>query len=413
MAILQAWREKNIKRYRSIVIEHVSFGVPYKPHGWGHYNGCYPTEMYPQDEHNGRNLIRNMSWMRNECMSKMDEEDYFFFCESDVVLQPQTLKHLISTGRDIVGTVLWFRWLKDGPMAPNCWVDGEYNMDQDFMDNLHKPGLYVVGGMGGVVLFSRKAVEAGVDYSPVYNLWYWGEDRAMSIRAAVLGFKLYIDTLYPAVHLDDHEAHVTDLRFARESDEITRVSVPVFPDWSRYWEYDYAMTRCCAGSTVLDAGGGCGTLKNALADVAETVHVVDSDPAVEDSLHMPNQTFTKASIRDMPYPDETFDTVFCISVLEHIQYDEEGNYVDTKILPYIDEMVRVLKHGGELVMTFDYNRGGQQPWSFKREELERILPHLGTTLPEMPEDVVCSESYPISAFVGRGLSVMGMTMRRA
>ena len=135
--------------------------------------------------------------------------------------------------------VLWFRWLKDGPMAPNCWVDGEYNMDQDFMDNLHKPGLYVVGGIGGVVLFSSEAVGAGVDYSPVYNLWYWGEDRAMSIRAAVLGYKLYADTLYPAIHLDDHEAHVTDFRFARESDEITKVSEPVFPDWSRYWAVSY------------------------------------------------------------------------------------------------------------------------------------------------------------------------------
>jgi hypothetical protein len=60
-------------------------------------------------------------------------------------------------------------------------------------------------------LISRKALSAGVNYSPIQNIrCIEGEDRFFCIRAICNGFKLYIDTHYPALHLyrqADYEAY--------------------------------------------------------------------------------------------------------------------------------------------------------------------------------------------------------------
>ena len=36
--------------------------------------------------------------------------DYLFFVDSDLLLYPQTIKHLISTGKDIISEVFWTKW---------------------------------------------------------------------------------------------------------------------------------------------------------------------------------------------------------------------------------------------------------------------------------------------------------------
>jgi hypothetical protein len=62
-------------------------------------------------------------------------------------------------------------------------------------------GLYQCGGTGACILVKTDVYKSGVNYSPIYNISFWGEDRAFSIRAACAGYKLYIDTHYPCIHL--------------------------------------------------------------------------------------------------------------------------------------------------------------------------------------------------------------------
>jgi SRSO17 transposase len=50
-------------------------------------------------------------------------------------------------------------------------------------------------------LISRTALEAGVNFSRISNLSFWGEDRHFCIRAAALGLQLFVDTHYPAYHI--------------------------------------------------------------------------------------------------------------------------------------------------------------------------------------------------------------------
>ena len=70
---------------------------------------------------------------------------------------------------------------------------------------------------------------------------------------------------------------------------------------------------------------------------------IDPSIILGDKIHL-----SKGDVSEMDFADDSFDRIFCISAIEHM---EEG--VAKKA---IAEMVRVLKPGGKLVMTMDYTR---------------------------------------------------------
>jgi SAM-dependent methyltransferase len=58
-----------------------------------------------------------------------------------------------------------------------------------------------------------------------------------------------------------------------------------------------------------------------------------------------NTVVAQAEIEDLGYDDASFDKVVCISAIEHVENDRKG----------IEEMMRVLKPGGLLLLTTEYN----------------------------------------------------------
>ena len=144
--------------------------------------------------------------------------DYIFFIDSDIVLNPKTLKHLINRNVDIVSNVFWTKWTLTSDLYPQVWVQDESNLytrnwdvkyieseikqiGNDFVNMLKVPGIYKVGGLGACTLISKKAIKKGVSFALIDNVSFWGEDRHFCIRARVLGFDLYVDTVYPAYHI--------------------------------------------------------------------------------------------------------------------------------------------------------------------------------------------------------------------
>lgn len=218
------------------------------------YELCESNSVHEAHVWNNQNLSE-VTQMKNMLLQKTikDNYDYFFLVDSDTILHPETLQHLLSRKKDIVAEVLWTRWKSDLAEMPNAWDEDFYSFKNrmpnqhkekttdktqqiiDLMQNLgikdessiekigkqvfdhlvtvgiegngpyqafRTPGIYKVGGIGGCNLISRKVIDAGVNYSPIYNLsWTNWEDRAFCVRAAVLGFNLYLDTHYPAIHL--------------------------------------------------------------------------------------------------------------------------------------------------------------------------------------------------------------------
>ncbi len=144
--------------------------------------------------------------------------DYLFLIDSDLYVQPQTLKHLMSLQKDIVSEVFWTKWQKGSLPLPQVWVTGHYQMynsqrgeslDQveinkrtaEFLHMLSKPGTYKVGMLGACTLISKHALSLGVSFSQIYNLDLWGEDRHFCVRAAALNLELYGDTHCAPYHI--------------------------------------------------------------------------------------------------------------------------------------------------------------------------------------------------------------------
>ncbi|MGE5389716.1 MAG: hypothetical protein ACM3PE_01505 [Deltaproteobacteria bacterium] len=165
-------------------------------------------------------LIWKVAGFKNSIINKAREDnyDYLFLVDSDLVLQPQTLEHLVNCRKDIVSEIFWTKWEPDFPELPQVWCFDQYNLFNRsrgenltesqvlqrvllFLNELKVPGVYRVGGLGACTLISKKAIHAGVNFNEIYNSSLVGEDRHFCIRAAALGFELFVDTHYPAFHI--------------------------------------------------------------------------------------------------------------------------------------------------------------------------------------------------------------------
>jgi len=144
----------------------------------------------------------------------------------------------------------------------------------------------------------------------------------------------------------------------------------------KHWDYAWAIvhSQVRKGMMVLDAGAGRGFLQYYLACLGVHVHAVDVIPveskfirkltALAAQAHLPLRTdpmrvtkklqrryktrldYRLESVSDLSYADHTFDRVFSISVLEHLD--------DPTLQGGLREMARVLKPQGWLVLTIDY-----------------------------------------------------------
>jgi glycosyltransferase involved in cell wall biosynthesis/SAM-dependent methyltransferase len=135
--------------------------------------------------------------------------------------------------------------------------------------------------------------------------------------------------------------------------------------WSRFYEYAWAAEFCKETDVVMDAA--CGIphpFKFYLAENCKEVHAVDHDADVlsADSMNTQmksvlghsmaelkpynNIIFENASISKLPHSKGMFDTIFCISALEHMSID--------KRLEALKEFQRTLKDNGKIILTIDY-----------------------------------------------------------
>lgn len=165
-------------------------------------------------------LIKKISRFKNEIIdyARQNEYDYLLLTDSDLYIHPMTLKQLISCKKDIISEIFWTRWYENSIDLPQVWLMDSYSMVEksrwdklsqseadsraaNFIRMLMNPGVYKVGGLGALTLIGRNALEAKISFDDIYNVSFIGEDRYFCIRAAALGFGLFVDTHYPAFHI--------------------------------------------------------------------------------------------------------------------------------------------------------------------------------------------------------------------
>ena len=181
------------------------------------------TGNYTCDEnthHWREDLIWKVAAFKDQFISMAREKNmgYLFLVDSDLVLHPKTITHLVGLGKDIVSEVFWTRWAPELEPLPQVWVADSYSLHhqhrhetpgekeicrraETFLNMLKQPGTYKVGGLGACTLISHGALDKGVSFSEIYNLSFAGEDRHFCIRATALGLELYADTHYPPYHI--------------------------------------------------------------------------------------------------------------------------------------------------------------------------------------------------------------------
>jgi SAM-dependent methyltransferase len=132
----------------------------------------------------------------------------------------------------------------------------------------------------------------------------------------------------------------------------------VYVHASKQWEYPYVVSQIRqlgSGLKIADVGGGRGALAWYLAASGQAVTVYDldfscgaADAYAGDSGFIrfaARQGFTAeyGSIFNLPADDNAFDVVACVSVIEHVHHKEYA----------LKELLRVLKPGGRLILTYD------------------------------------------------------------
>lgn len=136
--------------------------------------------------------------------------------------------------------------------------------------------------------------------------------------------------------------------------------------WSRQYEYPFVFKEILDRKkndqpVILDAGSGLTFFPFLLKTQfpLSQIHCCDYDENLGEyyqqiSTHNNLDIhFKQADIRKLPYNENTFDIIYCISVLEHTDNFEA----------VLSEFNRVLKTGGSVIITYDisYNDGADIP----------------------------------------------------
>jgi len=146
---------------------------------------------------------------------------------------------------------------------------------------------------------------------------------------------------------------------------------PVGPN--KYWEYPWVLAslQLTPGLSILDAGCGRAPVQFALADLGMRVFAIDPNENV--GWHGIDRRLAKKfnldinyrvmGMEKIDYPDESFDRVISVSVIEHCRAIFPKHELKTPQTAedralqgrMMKELARVLKKGGLLVITLDLN----------------------------------------------------------
>lgn len=147
-----------------------------------------------------------------------------------------------------------------------------------------------------------------------------------------------------------------------------------FNQWSRLYEYPYCYdtikNNLQTGAHILDAGSGV-TFFPFFLNSKYKITCIDQD----DYEHIYNEinkrqkttvNFIKTNLQNIPYPNDSFDAIYSISVLEHTEnYDA-----------ILKEFYRLLKPNGLLIITFDISLDNNE-WGLNRDAAILLIENIG------------------------------------
>lgn len=159
-----------------------------------------------------------------------------------------------------------------------------------------------------------------------------------------------MDIRVPIYELNDDGSIKPNFLFHRTWDRVH----------SRCIEYPWCAHRFSGGTPTLDVGSAKGSpywlrwLRS-----LDDVYLVDVDSPEDDVSPC---IFVQGDVRNLPFDDGFFETIFAVSVLEHIGLpdpqaeSETPDISETGDIEALQELVRVLKPNGQLLVTLPLAR---------------------------------------------------------
>ncbi len=142
--------------------------------------------------------------------------------------------------------------------------------------------------------------------------------------------------------------------------------------------------ECAAPETtkrILDAGAtlNLSRFRGHLSGDAAFVHFTQSGEAEDPEFDGPRFSYLFGDLRELPFRDEWFDRVLCISTLEHVGMDNQryGGPAEEEPETWrqaVAELKRVLSRGGTLMISVPCGRPRSLGWYrvFGREDVEDV-----------------------------------------
>jgi len=161
--------------------------------------------------------------------------------------------------------------------------------------------------------------------------------------------------------------------------------------WSRRLELPWVIREIGPPSrlSILDVGSGNSALPICLA--RQGAHVVSTDPEIAD--HLPGLVETvRGALPRLPFRNESFDVVCCISVLEHLRSGLSAN---------IGELCRLSR--SKIVLTFDVMLGPHALYGLSKAEVRAFARAFGQRL-VAPHDLLVPTGWEARS-VGRHVGV--------
>jgi 2-polyprenyl-3-methyl-5-hydroxy-6-metoxy-1,4-benzoquinol methylase len=164
--------------------------------------------------------------------------------------------------------------------------------------------------------------------------------------------------------------YYTQALYELESDLATPIHDSLH--WSRRFEYPWALLQLRSSdlSSILDAGSGATALQFFMARSNVPTTSIDIDQSAIDWVNSktpkklwapvsgmlaltegPKPQSTQMNLTRLIFPDNSFGTVICISVLEHLPMPE--------VMPAIRNMIRIAKTNVLITMDVCLNTAGQ------------------------------------------------------
>jgi ubiquinone/menaquinone biosynthesis C-methylase UbiE len=157
-----------------------------------------------------------------------------------------------------------------------------------------------------------------------------------------------------------------------------------------------------------DAGCGSGRWAVLAAPRVGHLHCVDPSSAIDvarkNLQHLPNCSFHRNTVDDMPFPDNSMDFGYSLGVLHHIPDTQQG----------IFDCVRKLKPGAPLLVYLYYAFDNQPVWFGWLWKISDVARHFISRLPYrvkyvLSQLIAVSVYYPL-ARTAYGLQKMGVSV---